>query len=46
MEVDMTVEEVMEKIEQYEQPQQDAIRLAMATAEGDVLEAMLEQIVG
>lgn len=42
----MTVEEVMKNIEQYEQPQQDAIRLAMATAEGEVLELMLRAIVG
>lgn len=42
----MTVEQVMANIEQYEKPKQDAIRLAMATASGEVLEAMLEQIVG
>lgn len=42
----MTVEQVMANIEQYEQPQQDAIRLAVATASGEVLEAMLMQIVG
>lgn len=42
----MTVEEVMANIEQYEKPKQDAIRLAVATAEGEVLEAMLEQILG
>ena len=42
----MTVEQVMANIEQYDKPIQDAIRLAMATAEGEVLEAMLEQIVG
>ena len=42
----MTVEEVMANIEQYEKPIRDAICLAVATAEGEVLEAMLEQIVG
>lgn len=42
----MEIQTILDKIEQYEQPQQDAIRLAMATAEGEVLEAMLEQIVG
>lgn len=42
----MTVEQVMANIEQYEKLKQDAIRLAVATADGDALEAMLEQIVG
>lgn len=42
----MTVEEVLANIKQYEQPQQDAIRLATATAEGEALEAMVKQIVG
>lgn len=42
----MTVEEVMANIEQYDKQKQDAIRLAVATAEGEVLEMMLEQIVG
>lgn len=42
----MTVEQVIANIEQYEKPKQDAIRLAVATADGEVLEAMLAQIVG
>lgn len=42
----MEIQTILDKIGQYEQPQQDAIRLAVATAEGEVLEAMLEQILG
>lgn len=42
----MEIQTILDKIEQYEQPQQDAIRLAVATADGEALEAMLEQIVG
>lgn len=42
----MEIQTILDKIEQYYKPIQDAIRLAVATAEGEVLEAMLEQIVG
>lgn len=42
----MTVQEILDNIESYDKPIQDAIRLAVATASGEVLEAMLEQIVG
>ena len=42
----MEIQTILDNIEQYEQPQQDAIRLAVATASGEVLEAMLKQIVG
>jgi hypothetical protein len=42
----MTVEEVLANIEQYKPQQQEAIRLAVATQSGEVLELMIQAIVG
>lgn len=42
----MEIQTILDNIESYDKPIRDAIRLAVATAEGEVLELMLEQIVG